>query len=534
MSTDRGRYTLWKLAVGLLLTPLACRIDNMAMPEDAGIVEQIEQEEARRLRGYRRLKRGGVLLVVLIVGIRLVWGWEAARELQAEIDRCHAAGDPILVGDFPDPQPIPDEENAATYYYGAILAVRPIDNDAYSWDDTLQYASACKLYPDEIAKSVEGNAGALRLVRNARRCNQVDWGFRFTSPLINKPLWSAPASPETLTRLLVLTARLRTAQGKHAEAIEALLDMEHLARALGSQNSPSIVPCLDSLAAGDAVTGPLEEIIPRLDVSRGTPVGSEAPDDVDRGRVEQLILSLLDDETPREAWHRGVCGDRAMELDSAHFVLHSLAGAGTPLKGMRLNFQDSALGWALRPMFMLDATWMVRCTTVYVEAGTQPRWSPLMSQQIPSWDPELEQYHTWCFAHILRSVLAPGFYRPLVSRFRTLADRRMAAVALAIRLFELDHGHRPASLQELVPGYLKSVPEDPFAGKGTPLGYRPDADEPVLYSINSDGLDDNGEFVVRRSGAVDRDQKDLPYFLNGNRPLPSPPPRRGRGPLTGN
>jgi hypothetical protein len=42
---------------------------------------------------------------------------------------------------------------------------------------------------------------------------------------------------------------------------------------------------------------------------------------------------------------------------------------------------------------------------------------------------------------------------------------------LAARAFELDKGHPPASASDLVPEYLKAVPQDPVTG--TNMVYSP-------------------------------------------------------------
>ena len=44
-----------------------------------------------------------------------------------------------------------------------------------------------------------------------------------------------------------------------------------------------------------------------------------------------------------------------------------------------------------------------------------------------------------------------------------LATRRLI-LDLAARDYELDKGHRPASAADLVPEYLKAVPQDPVTG----------------------------------------------------------------------
>ena len=99
---------------------------------------------------------------------------------------------------------------------------------------------------------------------------------------------------------------------------------------------------------------------------------------------------------------------------------------------------------------------------------------------------------------------------------------RMAATALAIRLYELDHGRRPVALEELVPEYLPAVPLDLFAADGRAIGYAPANAPPVLYSVNVDGVDDGGSFALTTWGSVDREAKDLPFFLDGGRPRSVP------------
>lgn len=69
------------------------------------------------------------------------------------------------------------------------------------------------------------------------------------------------------------------------------------------------------------------------------------------------------------------------------------------------------------------------------------------------------------------------------------AERRMLLVDIARSRFELYHGRTPASIAELVPLYLSSVPADPM--DGLPIRYQlGDKGEPVIYSIGPDCRDD--------------------------------------------
>jgi hypothetical protein len=61
--------------------------------------------------------------------------------------------------------------------------------------------------------------------------------------------------------------------------------------------------------------------------------------------------------------------------------------------------------------------------------------------------------------------------RYVYQEFFASAQRRAAAVALAIRLYRIDHHAWPPSLDHLVPSYLPLVPADPLAAGNRPIGY---------------------------------------------------------------
>ncbi|MFH1746227.1 MAG: hypothetical protein ABIG44_04205, partial [Planctomycetota bacterium] len=123
---------------------------------------------------------------------------------------------------------------------------------------------------------------------------------------------------------------------------------------------------------------------------------------------------------------------------------------------------------------------------------------------------------------LLTGIFCPSLDNALQIHYRVLAMRRMAATALANRLYELDHGRRPITLEELVPTYLSAVPVDPFAADERVLGYAPHNTLPVLYSVNVDGVDEGGAFAMSKSNTVIWREKDLPFFLDGGRPRRKP------------
>ena len=72
-----------------------------------------------------------------------------------------------------------------------------------------------------------------------------------------------------------------------------------------------------------------------------------------------------------------------------------------------------------------------------------------------------------------------------------IAKDRQVRILAALRLYELDSGHLPTTLDELVPRYLDAVPLDP--GDSKPLRYLPA--KRAVYSINRNGdlKDDGGD-----------------------------------------
>jgi imidazolonepropionase-like amidohydrolase len=93
----------------------------------------------------------------------------------------------------------------------------------------------------------------------------------------------------------------------------------------------------------------------------------------------------------------------------------------------------------------------------------------------PSWQDVLRQEDNWIRRTFgARSVLVEFVYhRQLKQRNGQRAQKSYQAEQLkarrlmmdfASRAFELDKGHRPASAADLVPDYLKAVPQDPVTG----------------------------------------------------------------------
>jgi hypothetical protein len=102
-------------------------------------------------------------------------------------------------------------------------------------------------------------------------------------------------------------------------------------------------------------------------------------------------------------------------------------------------------------------------------------------------------------AHLYTLFVMPSVNRSVLTHYRGLTDRRAAAVLLAIRLYQVDHGATPANLDLLVPAYLPAVPIDPFSTGAHPLRYITKPGSEAVYSVGEDGRDDGGSTQLLRA-----------------------------------
>jgi hypothetical protein len=97
---------------------------------------------------------------------------------------------------------------------------------------------------------------------------------------------------------------------------------------------------------------------------------------------------------------------------------------------------------------------------------------------------------------------AVGWWQNIAARKRAsdrhnciLAQERLLAAELALRCYCSDKTSAPAHLEDLVPGYLSNVPQDPFTGQ--PMTYRPQGTNWLLYSVGPDRVDNGGQPMGR-------------------------------------
>ncbi len=467
----------------------------------------------------KRLGVAALVLVVLFAAVRWWWGVEAQRRLDAMIDELHAQGQRVLLRDFAT-EPVPPEENAATLLLEAArklsLAQAPVP-----LDDLAAHPEIIAARADDVQRLTDANAEALALVRQARGRKKVDWGVVLKSPVTSVLL--PQLSPQRdLERLVCSHAVLAAAKGQRLEAVESLRDGLSLSRAV-QQANPFLIAALVGNAQSDLVCSAAETVLTQLGSSATTtqPVRPIEPEL--RNSLLHLRDELLDEQPARGGWFAAFEGERLMYLDTIEFsrsrgfgpALGYISGGGIGI--------PSAAERAVWPMFVLDLVKAMDDVTQYQSAGLAPALAEardLLPGEFPhGLDPR-------GLARLGSRLLLPSLGGAVDLQFRHLAHRRLAATAIALRLYELEHGKAVESLDVLVPEYLSEIPRDPLTDDGALIRLVSDASGRRLYSVGRDGVDQGGWYRPPPTGTVlpgPHFGTDEVFYLDGPRPrIPYP------------
>jgi hypothetical protein len=371
----------------------------------------------------------------------------------------------------------------------------------------------------DVAEILARSKEALPHCRRARACAGADWGLDAAAPTFR---WAPPDLRELsdLANVLCLAGLAANERGEKLEALEHLRDAMALARSVESM--PLLAAFQTADDARHTVCAAVEEMAPSL--SR-PPLDAEA-----RRAVRGLIGDLL----RADQFDRAILGERSVTYELAERArTGELSLTALPRwpqgRSSMVAIRRLRLGVFLPRFLAAEEAELLEKMAGDVEAaraGSFPAASEAR-RTLPE-----ARFANASFSLLV--LLLPHMNRAFKVRFRNLAGRRMAAAALAMGLWELDRGRRPATLGELVPEYLPAVPADPFAAEGEPIRYFAARDRPRLYSVFKNGRDDAGGFFVGSRGYLDLvDSPDLVFFLNGDRPVPRMAARPRSGPAGG-
>ncbi len=418
------------------------------------------------------------LLLLSLAFLRFWWGVEAERRLllmysEASYDR----HEPFYPEDFAKSS-VPDSENAAVPIQEAINQTdqlgRSDELELDQWDPPAPSESELPAIEAFIGKYRSG----MKLVRTALEPPKTSWTAVPSFALKLPPLWA----DRKLARILILSAKLERAQGHDGLALEYVEDELALTR-VADTSYPSVVTHLVTVGMSDLGTNFIGTSAMNLVISEKPSQGASAE------QVRALIKTLLDGQPLVDGAVRDFQGERAIMID-AFPKLASLMGPAE---------------WMLEPMYKMDGVRMAQMRTHEAEACRQKNWAAARAKFTPERHGIPSNLDEW--AHKL-SIAAGPMYQVVQQHFRMMAERRIAAIMLALRLYRIDHqGALPESLSELVPNYLPTVPKDPFDPTGADIRYLPHTNPPMMYSVGLDGIDDHGS----RTSTIRYGHSNMPW-----------------------
>jgi hypothetical protein len=460
----------------------------------------------------------GVLLILLLA-LRLWWGWEAHRRFQAELDKLIAAGEPIFPEDFNPKEPIPDEQNAAILYRRAGALISLNDDDTMFVGDMWANAPWTGEEFHRVRRIAEAHSESLTLLRDAREFPQTDWGTRFRTPVWNELDNLSFWDQRTLMKLASIRAECAHRDKDDVEAVRVLLDM--VAHADAVDDDPWLISHLVAIAGYGVVTNRVESVAPALSIESGSSRESGATP-ASRNLVQKLVTVLLDERPVQQGLARCTKSERMFVIDNVKVMTDRMMERDDLISETVSGFVPwwkRAFNWPFSPRLFPDGVYIVRTANELVDAAGAADW-PMAKTCFTERKEDVTAFEAWL--RPMSSSLWGGWERFTYLHFQMLAVRRMAATALAIRLYEVDHGRRPESLDELVPDYLSAVPLDPLAEGNRPIGYLPNAEHAILYSVGENGIGNGGRYEIDDYGNVDRRKLDWPFFLDGPPEAPAP------------
>ena len=448
------------------------------------------------------LRRMVLASVATLLALAIAWPITqrlARHRLDSALSRLRKAGVAMKITDL-RPAPLADQDNAAWYYQKAFAAISTkFDAPRSSNYDYPQLGVSpdfTAFWQTLVDRSEVENAAAFKWARQARAHRAADWGIIFKSPAMSILL---PHLNEcrNLANVVADGAERSFFVGDSAEGIERIRDVLHLARSL----SPGTFLVTALVADGiDALA--VDALMPHI----GTLRVGEGKGMVSRRAIRELQLELLRQDTPMDRLVTAMCGEATGMIDHGEIALcHAHIG---------------------RPAMTAD---LARVCGRYVEllaAATAPsnveRNRRLAAVPLPAAYPS---GFTWQLTGrplpsssgqiavgrpLTHSIGAGSFGRAYWTSASVASVRDAAAIALGLRLYELDHaGAWPATLDELVPQYLPAIPvnhssadDAPYAYQLIPAGLPDGRDRPILVK--------SGQRITRGNIPVSSDTSSGP------------------------
>lgn len=414
--------------------------------------------------GLLSLLAGGAL--VLIVAAALTLAWARIRwELNAELARIRAAGEPTTPAETEAFYSTPSAGRDSTQLWRTALAL--VDTPQFEADGkALPIVGQASNeipppgHPWDQLDLAEQFLTQFRLAREqlhlaARQGGDVRFPTNFSAGI--SMLLPHVQQLRSAARLMALESAVAVHRGRNDAAVDSIVAMFATADTL--KHEPIVVSQLVRMAINGMARAQVQWLISSVNL-----------DDTQLCRLD-AELATNDFQQPLR---RALIGERAIGIQS----FDNPASLGDDTVGLRLTPTSDELAYLQL---------MTETISAFAETG------PARKQAMDDATAHVATLREQTAASVrfpLTLLLLPSLNACVEAASRNEADRDATRVAIAIERFYLKHGRLPQQLDELVPGFLDSLPVDPF--DGAPLRYRVDPGEYLVYSVGANERDDGG------------------------------------------
>jgi hypothetical protein len=390
------------------------------------------------------------------------------KKLRAELDErvvaARAKGEPVVITDL-KPKPVAPADDAATPLLAAIAFM---DRKEFNADKVWDLDISLQL-PDAQWQQVDAALAkyqpALDLIDQADGRTAADWKIEFKSPGLMILLRHLNGARQ-LANLLQMSALSAHRAGRDDVAIHRMTQIVTLAQRV-DEGTPFLVGHLVGCGIASLGVATIQEVAPTLTVPPPS-----------RNELAALVRLLLDEKIIPTGLLRAALAERVGTLDTMACLIDGRLTL-RDLEGVTAGRQTSA---PVPPApatvdLLADEIAMFDHSTLEIVASGAPRL-PDFRKQHPNSIPVGR-------TPVIKNLVS-AYDRAALSHYQTVLRLRLAAAALVVRAYALEHdGAMPPSLDTLVPRYLAAVPADPMLPAPATIQFRA-APAPLVFSTAVD------------------------------------------------
>jgi hypothetical protein len=335
--------------------------------------------------------------------------------------------------------PVPAADNRARVVKAAA-ALTVLENGSPQHSAISRFLAArTKLpVPPDVRVFAEANRAAIRVAEESRLRRQSNWEADYYV----SGRGPAPNLMElrTLSNAIYVSALIDLEDGRPDGAAQTI--GVGLAVSSTLRQEPSLIPQLIRIAVATVQIQAIQQLIARAEPSKAA--------------LRDLALWLAENRTP-DPMQVGLLA----ELKGHHAVMTSLDKGQveylTAVTDRPPSWFESPLAWLGRSLIRLAHVRYLQQMRALLDIQAGPRPRPEFASVVtPS---------RWSWVRRWDSMLSTGLARSVEGGDAFVSQLNAAELAVALRRFRLDRGSYPDDLSALAPGYLASVPIDPFTGR---------------------------------------------------------------------